>query len=79
MDSMSIPAHFDGNQIILDEPVELEPDARLIVTVLPDQQTDEHTAWVHVAKHGLAHAYADDEVEYTIDSIKELNPEYAGR
>ncbi len=79
MDRMSIPAHFDGHQIILDEPVELELNARLIVTVLPDQQAAEHSAWAHVSKQGLAGAYDDDEAEYTLDSIKELNPEYEGR
>src|SRR5436190_1884480 len=33
---ISIPAHFDGERILLDEPVELERNARLIVTVLPN-------------------------------------------
>ncbi len=79
MDNMSILAHFDGNQIVLDEAVELEPNARLLVTVLPDQQADEHTAWTRKSTQGLAHAYEDDDVEYTIDSIKELNPEHEGR
>ncbi len=31
MDPFSIPAHFDGRQILLDEPCELEPDAKLLV------------------------------------------------
>ena len=79
MDNRSIPAHFDGKQIILDEPVELAPDAKLIVTVLPDAQADERTAWAHVSKQGLASAYHDDEVEYTSDSVTKLNPAYEGR
>lgn len=30
----TIPAHFDGNEIVLDVPVTLEPNARLLVTIL---------------------------------------------
>jgi hypothetical protein len=35
MDPISIPAHFDGQKIVLDEPRDLEVDAKLLVTVLP--------------------------------------------
>ncbi len=79
MSGIRIPAHFDGTHIILDEPVELEPDAKLLVTLLPDEQADEHEAWAHIAKAGLANAYGADEVEYSTASIKELNPEYEER
>ena len=34
MSNVSIPAHFDGERILLDEPIELEPNTKLIVTVL---------------------------------------------
>jgi hypothetical protein len=30
----TIPAHFDGNEIKLDVPIRLEPNARLLVTIL---------------------------------------------
>jgi hypothetical protein len=33
--SQTIPAHFDGQHILLDEAVELEPNTKLLVTVLP--------------------------------------------
>ena len=29
----TIPAHFDGQHILLDEPLELEPNTKLLVTV----------------------------------------------
>ncbi len=45
MDSVSIPAHFDGQQILLDEPCELEPNTRLIVTVLPNHDS-ERESWL---------------------------------
>lgn len=79
MASMRIAAHFDGNQIILDEPIALEPDTKLIVTVLPKYETDEQVAWATLSVQGLANAYGDDEVEYTLDSVKEVNSAYAGR
>jgi hypothetical protein len=34
-DPISVLAHFDGERILLDEPIELEHNARLVVTVLP--------------------------------------------
>lgn len=37
MDTVSVSAHFDGERIVLDEPFELEPNAKLIVTILPKQ------------------------------------------
>lgn len=79
MEGISIPAHFDGKQIILDEPVELELGSRLIVTVLSKQQKDEHETWTHLSLQSLANAYGEDEPDYTLDSIKELNPAYEGR
>lgn len=76
----TLRAHFDGSQILLDEPYELEPDTKLIVTVLPkDNSNAEHEAWLHLSMKKLEDAYADDEPEYSLDLIKEANPEYEGR
>lgn len=73
-------AHFDGNQILLDEPYELEPDTKLIVTVLPKDNSDaEREAWLHLSMKTLKDAYGQDEPEYSLDLIKEVNPEYEGR
>ena len=35
----TLPAHFDGKQILLDVDVTLKPNTRLLVTVLPDEIT----------------------------------------
>jgi len=40
MPIVTLPAHFDGERICLDEPFDLEPDAKLIVTILPKQESD---------------------------------------
>lgn len=78
MNLVSIPAHFDGERILLDEPVELEPDARLIVTILPRDDA-ERDSWLRVSATRLADAYDGEGDEYALNSIKELNPDYEGR
>ena len=78
MDPVSIPAHFDGHQILLDEPCELELNAKLIVTVLPNHDS-EHESWSRLSGNGLQQAYGDDEEEYSLELIKDPNPDYEGR
>jgi hypothetical protein len=78
MDTISIPAHFDGERILLDEPVELEPNARLIVTVLPNHDA-ERAAWLRLSGERLGDVYGAEEEGYSLDVIKEANAEYEGR
>ena len=66
---ISIPAHFDGNRVMLDEDIDLRPDAKLIVTVL-DSCDDEHTDFCKLSLSALAAAYDENEVEYTEADIK---------
>lgn len=79
METVTLRAHFDGKQIVLDEPFELEPNTELIVTVAPRAADEEREAWTRLALQSLARAYGDDEPEYSRDQIKEANAEYAGR
>lgn len=80
MNTITLPAHFDGNKIVLDEPFDMEPNTRLIVTILPEEQSDpERDDWANLAMESLERAYGDDEPEYTVDMIKEHNPDYKGR
>lgn len=80
METLTLRAHFDGKQILLDEPFELEPNAQLIVTVLPNSLGEEREDWARLALESLERAYnGDDEPEYSLDSIKEANPEYEAR
>jgi len=78
MNPISIPAHFDGRQILLDEPCELEPNAKLIVTVLPNHDS-ERESWFRLSADGLNQAYGDSEEEYSADLIKDPNPDYERR
>lgn len=38
MPLLTLPAHFDGERIRLDEPFVLKPEARLMVVVLPESK-----------------------------------------
>jgi len=77
MPIISLSAHFDGKQICLDEPFDLEPDTRLIVTVLSEQAiNDEHTAWLILSGQRLKDAYGENEPEYSSDLVKEINLHY---
>ena len=78
METVSVSAHFDGERILLDEPIELEPNTRLIVTILPKDNA-ERAAWLALSGERLADAYAEDEEEYPLDSIKEADSRYEGR
>ena len=76
--SDSILAHFDGERILLDEPFELEPNAKLIIQVLP-KGDDEREQWLTLSKSRFADAFANGEDDYSLDLIKETNPEYDAR
>ena len=69
MPLLSIPAHYDGARVCLDEEVSLRPNARLIVTVLEDSDA-EREAFLRLAASGLAAACADDEVNYSVADLR---------
>ncbi len=80
MNIITLTAHFDGKQIKLDEPYKLEPGAKLLVVLLPQQQPDsEREGWLMLSTRGLDNAYGEDENEYPLHLIKEANPDYEGR
>jgi hypothetical protein len=79
MESINLRAHFDGKQILLDEPFPLEPNAKLVVTVLPDSLDREREDWTRLALQNLAQAYGPDEPDYSFNDIKEANSEYEAR
>ena len=76
MQPRTIRAHFDGEPVCLDEPCQLAPDAQLLVVILPKHSSDnEHEDWRLLSKQALENAYGEDEPEYSLDAIKESNPE----
>ncbi len=76
MEMIGLRAHFDGDQIVLDDPFHLKPNTPLLVLVLP---TDEAWDWFTLSSQGLAGAYGENEPEYSANLIREANPDYEGR
>ena len=74
MKTVSVTAHFDGKNIQLDEPLDLAPNTKLMVTVLSEDA--EREGWLEFSLQGLARAYADDEESYDINDVKVPNPTY---
>ncbi len=62
MPLLTVAAHYDGSHVLLDEAVQLRPNARLIVTVLEDSDR-ERDEFLEMASGALGIACADDEVE----------------
>jgi hypothetical protein len=79
MSLQSFNAHFDGEQIRLDSPVILPRDAKLIVTVVTDEDQAERLEWTRHSIQHLAAVYDDDEPDYKLSELKEINPDYEPR
>ena len=72
MPLIALKAHFDGEQIRLDEAFDLPVGADLIVTVaLSDEgDADFRRSWSALGKQSLAHVYGDDEPSYGIGNCR---------
>ncbi|MEI7867645.1 MAG: hypothetical protein WCI11_07120 [Candidatus Methylumidiphilus sp.] len=87
MPTVTLQAHYDGKQILLDEPFEIPPNARLMVTLLPGNIVQAPsikptlTAYQLAEKMGLVGAFegADDLAEHHSHHLKEkLRAHYSG-
>lgn len=74
MPKSSFHAHFDGKSIQLDEPMALEPNTPLLITVIATEGADE--AFVQLGFESLSKAYGEDEPEYPLSMIREPNADY---
>ena len=73
MGNITLHAHYDGSQIQLDEPHELQPDTKLLVTVIRSDAAED-AAWTKFSQQGLAAAYGDAEPECSLNMLREPNP-----
>jgi hypothetical protein len=78
MQIVTLQAHFDGKQILLDEPYELAPNTKLVVSVI-QMQNEEREDFTRFSLANLERAYGENEPEYSLNLIKEANPKYEGR
>jgi hypothetical protein len=66
MSVVTIKAHYDGNQICLDEPIDLAPNTPVLVTIAQPNGADADRAeWFALAKAAFAKAYGDNEPDYS--------------
>ena len=82
MKTISLSATFDGEHIKLEEAFPLSKNARLLVTVLPENENEDpafREYWKQLALAGLNRACAPDEPEYRLEMVREPNAEYGGR
>lgn len=70
MPVITLRAHFDGKQILLDEPYELRADTPLLVTVIQPADAD-RLEWLDLSLQGLAGAYGDSEPDYSAGHLVE--------
>ena len=74
MKTVSLTARFDGQHIQLEEDYPLPKNARLLVTVLPEEGIRED--WSRLATAALARAYGEEEPEYSLEMVREPNATY---
>ncbi len=68
---------IDSTHLELAEPVDLPAGRKLLVSVVEtDDEHDEHQQWLASSEATLRTAYSDAEPDYSLDLIKEPNPEY---
>ena len=78
MSYITVPAHFDGEQIQFDDPYPLAPDTPLLITILaPPVRDPEAAAWETWALRGLTAAFGAEEPDYALTMLRERNPAYA--
>jgi hypothetical protein len=67
--TVSLNAHFDGKNIVLDEDFPLSPQMELLVTIIPGKAASgeeaERRSWSLLGKRAMARVYGDDEPDYS--------------
>ena len=78
---MSIPvfAIVKNGKIEPITPIDLPEGTSLLILPNPSAEaTAEAIEWSHFSLRGLSRAYSDDEPDYEISQLKEINPTYEG-
>ena len=75
---ITLPAHFDGKSIVLDTPFKLQPNDKLLVTLLQSEDDvlkdsfGERKEWFSTSLSQLNKAYSEDESEYSLSLMTRL-------
>lgn len=70
MPAVTLKAHYAGERIILEEPLDMPPNSPLMVTVTPRTEAGVNEDWISAARKGLAAAYGSDEPEYGVEDLR---------
>ncbi len=77
--SEALLAIIKNGKIELVDKLNIPEGTRVLVTPIPSTNLDEdRSEWEHVSLQGLSKCYGDDEPEYGLELVKEMNPEYEG-
>ncbi len=68
----------DPTHLELLEPIEAPLGRKVVVSVRDIGENDERELWMTVSERGLLSAYGESEPEYSVDMVREPNPEFAG-
>ena len=84
MKTITIPAKRNGPHVDPVEPLDIPENARLFIVIATPENDVEDDAefradWHDLSAIGLAHAYGENEPEYTDSMIKKPNSEYGKR
>lgn len=67
---------IDGSHLKLLQRINVPAGSRVMVSVAPiDDAADENEGWPRIAVEGLAAAYGEAEPEYSVQLIRQHNPE----
>jgi len=67
----------DSTHLELAEPVGLPAGRKLIISVVEaDQTPEERQQWLAASEATLRSAYSESEPDYSLDLLKQRNPEY---
>lgn len=72
----TLKAHFDGKQVVLDEPASFDVGTPLLVLLAKEETLEEErAAWLEMSAAGLARAFGPDEPDYSSAIGKRLPQE----
>jgi hypothetical protein len=68
---------IDATHLELFQPIQILPHSKIMIAVIAsDDVLDEREAWFRFAAAQFQATYGEDEPEYSLDLIREPNPEY---
>jgi hypothetical protein len=67
---------IDSHHLKLKRPIKIAPGSTVVITIEPAGGVAEEQEWYVLSAQSLAEAYGTDEPDYSLDRIKDPNPDY---